>query len=135
MNNLKGEQITAATLTLGEPVLVFDINRRKGEPPFEGVIAQVGRKLVTIHYGSRQSMVASFRIEGQRINDNYGHQWFRTLPQAELDGRRIAALATLREYGIMPSSTPGYTPKLKLSQLEAMALVADNPDNYPDDPA
>lgn len=88
-------------LKVGDPVRVFDVNgRRMGMPSdgWPGTVVKVGRALVTIeHPGSRGQV---FRLDGQRSNDGYAHQSFKTLEQAADDVRRGAALESLTAAGI-----------------------------------
>ena len=94
--------MNAADLTEGQRVWLYDIkaSRRHGSGgPTEATVEKVGRKLVTIRpVDSNWTQV--FRIEEQRVNDDYGHQWFKTDAQRE-EGERIHfATSTLREAGL-----------------------------------
>ena len=70
----------------GDEVRVYDVNsaparRGQHDPGEPGKVVKVGRTLVHIEYFHRTE---TFRIEDGRRNDNYGHQWFLTLEQAEV---------------------------------------------------
>ena len=109
-------------LKVGDEVLVFSVDspaRRRGEPDpgLPGEIVKVGRKLVTIHCRGWDTV---FRLDTQRINDGYGHEWFATPEQVALDERHDAAMAVLRYVGLEMRS--GH--HLTLEQAEALAAVA-----------
>lgn len=104
-------------LKVGDKVRVFDVNgRRQGQPEgaWVGEVVKAGRKLVTIKYGWR---VQVFRIEGQRANDSYGHQHFKSPEQAERDLRASKARGVLRERRIKLD----WDAKFTVEQLEALA--------------
>jgi hypothetical protein len=107
---------------VGQKVKVFDVNgRRRGQPKggWEGEIVKVGRKLVTITYPGHYRPKA-FRIDDQMANDEYRHQSFSTLEQAEQTERRQRAMDTLNGIGL-DRSYDGE--KLTLEQLEALVNV------------
>lgn len=87
-------------IKLGDEVRVFDVNgRRNGQPEggWPGEVVRVGRTLVDIQYRSR---IDSFRIDSGRVNDKYGHQWFKTLEQAAAAERLNGAHQILREHKV-----------------------------------
>lgn len=108
------------TLQVGDEVRVFDVNgSRRGQPEggYVGHIVKVGRTLAHIEY---KGWTETFRLDNGRRNDNYGHQWFKTLEQAALDERRSVAEAVLRNVGVELSHRRSFT----LEQIEALAEVA-----------
>ena len=109
----------------GDEVRVYDVNsaparRGQHDPGEPGKVVKVGRTLVHIEYFHRTE---TFRIEDGRRNDNYGHQWFLTLEQAEVKDRRRAAEDALRSVGLQFTSS-GRRDSLTLEQIEALAEVA-----------
>jgi len=83
----------------GDDVLVFKrLNRGVKREP--GTIVKVGRILVTIEYGGSYKTADQFRINTQRINDKYGHRWFKTPEQVAEDNRRTAAWNIINECGL-----------------------------------
>lgn len=110
----------SAKYEVGQEVRVFDVNgRHHGQPEggWKGEIVRVGRKLVSVDfpgYGSK-----AFRIDDQRANDNYRHQWFRTLEEVALIERKDKAREVLKSVGLELSLKNGLT----VEQLEALAEV------------
>jgi len=105
----------------GDEVRVFDLNgKRQGQPEhgWPGRVEKVGRSLVTIAYAHGTQ---KFKMSDQRSNDAYGHQYFKTVKQAELDLRRQKATGVLRDYGIMLSTRSNMT----LSGLESIVELLE----------
>jgi hypothetical protein len=98
-------------IEVGDEVRVFDVNspaqrRNEPDPGVPGEVVHVARTLVTItshNYGTMK-----FRLDTQRVNDNYGHQWFRTPEQVAEDQRVRAGLAALKAAGFEVRT--GYRP-------------------------
>lgn len=110
-----------SSLKVGDPVKVFDINGiRMGQPPggWDGVVAKVGRKLVTVEYGCSRKV---FRLDSGRANDDFGHQSVQTVEQAAEDARRQAVLDRLGSSGIKVER--GFTHST--DTLEALVAVLD----------
>lgn len=108
-------------IQVGDEVRVYDVNgRRQGQPEggWAGTVEKVGRSLVYIDY-PRGRGAEPFRLSDQRRNDSYGHQYFRTLAQAEEWDRRSDAVGVLRERGVELSNRYSFT----LEQIEALAEV------------
>lgn len=100
-------------LRVGDKVKVFDINgHRHGQPEsgWDGEVVKVGTKLVTIDYHHSRQV---FRIAGGLANDNYGHQVFKTLP----DARRHVALQAITSRGFQIASRARHD----IDYLEAVA--------------
>lgn len=91
-------RLTANDLHVGQEVVLYDVNRRKDAPRPRGTITKVGRKLVTIR-GNWGGRPRQYRIDEQRINDNYGHSSFATLEQDAASEQRRADLAVLSRHG------------------------------------
>jgi hypothetical protein len=109
-----------AEIKVGDEVRIFDVNgRRMGQPEdgWPGNVVKVGRKLADIEYGGR---TRTFRIDEGRSNDNYGHQFFKTLEQVSLDERFDRATDSLERCGI--ELIRGH--RLTLEQIEALADFA-----------
>lgn len=105
---------------VGDPVKVFDVNgARQGQPEdgWDGEVVKVGAKLVTIKYSHGYTVV--FRLDTGHANDKYQHQWFLTLPEAELSRRRVAAREVLRAHHV----TLEPRCSLDLETLEDLAAV------------
>lgn len=108
----------------GDQVRVFDVNGdRVGQPAggWEGTVVKAGPKLVTIDYPHG---VTVFRRQEGRTNDSYGHQYFRTLEEAEEARRRGSAEAALRAAGVDVT----HRCNLSTRRLEAMAAAATAPE-------
>lgn len=113
--------MTAAALTVGQEVRVFDVNHHRRRPDlggWPGVVTKVGRKLADITY---HCTTETFRMDTCRVNDEYGHRWYRTVAQAELDQRRGAAVAALGRRGVRLDPNCD----LSLEEVEAMAAALD----------
>lgn len=85
----------------GDPVKVFDVNgRRYGQPEdgVDGEVVKVGRKLITVKHSRWNTQV--FRLENGIANDNYGHQWIRTLEEAADLIRRAELRQSMRKLGL-----------------------------------
>lgn len=105
----------------GEEVRVFDVNgKRVGQPDggWPGVVVKAGPKLVIINYDGRDTV---FRRDEGHTNDNYGHQSYMTLSEADETLRWDAVTAALR--GLHIDVSPRC--KLAVRQLEAMLAAAE----------
>jgi hypothetical protein len=103
-------------VTAGEEVRVFDVNgHRAGQPEggWPGRVVKAGPKLVTISY---EGHTAVFRREEGEANDQFGHQSFETLEEADAKLRAEAAKSALRALGVDIAGRCALT----TSQLEAM---------------
>jgi len=128
----RGAEVAPMRLTVGQEVRVFDVNGRRMGYPDEGKVGhvvKVGRKLVTISTGEGRWSEQQFRIDEQRANDNYGHQWFRTLEEHALDERRRHAIEKLNAHKVMLDAGHALT----LEQIEALASVLTDADDIDDD--
>lgn len=103
----------------GDPVVVYDVNFDKEGSP--GTVDSVGRKLFTVHTPRGGPMV--FRLEDGHRNDRYGHQWVKTVAQAEEDDRRRFALDELRRCGLHFTSS-GREALYSTGQLEELGGLA-----------
>lgn len=104
-------------VAVGQEVWVYDADDRKGSRPVPGTVAKVGRKLVTIAFGSGATKV--FRLEDGIANDNYHSAWFLTAEERDRKERRARALAVLDEHGLRTG--PRLEPPLET--LEAIAAL------------
>lgn len=105
----------------GDPVVVFDINgRRMGQPDggWPSTVTKVGRKIVTVQSDSGLQ-TWEFRIGTRLANDDFHHQWFKTLDQIELDQRRHAAVTALAARRVRIESGSDLT----LIEIEALAAA------------
>jgi hypothetical protein len=103
-----------------EEVRVFDVNgHRVGQPKggWAGAVVKAGPKLVTISYAGK---VQVFRRDEGHANDQYGHQFYKTLEEAELDRREREVRQALRDLGIDVARHC----ELTVDRLEAMAQAA-----------
>jgi hypothetical protein len=103
-------------LKVGDKVIVVDVNFSR----FTGEVLKVGRKLATIEYRGRTS---EFYLETRRVNDNYGHQSYKTLEEVALEDREDAAYKVLKGAGL---SRDNYHQKTPLDLLEALAETVKN---------
>jgi preprotein translocase subunit YajC len=106
-----------SALKVGDEVRVFDVNgRRMGQPEggWSGKIVKVGRTLVTIEYSHKTK---TFRMDRRTVNDNYGHQYFKTLGEVADDQRLKRATAAIEERGV--ELVRGH--RLTLDQIERLA--------------
>lgn len=93
-------------LEVGQRVWIYDVNANHSSRPnttwpLEGTVVKVGRKLAHITHSYSRGFPQVFRLdEGQRANDNYGHQWFRTDEQRAAYDARKADEKVLRDHGI-----------------------------------
>ncbi len=110
-------------IAVGDEVRVYNRNGRSALlGGWRGVVAKVGRKLVTINYGHHSgslSQVDVFRIDTRIVNDNYGHLMFETPEEAELRGRKHAATSALHKRGIDLRLSHSLT----LEELEALVAA------------
>lgn len=105
----------------GDEVRVYDVNgSRRGQPEggWVGTVEKVGRTLAHIDYPGGHG-AEQFRLSDGRRNDRYGHQYFRTLAQADEWDRRVSAASILRDRGVELSNRHSFT----LEQIEALAEV------------
>lgn len=112
--------MAAPELRAGDEVRVFDQNDgRMGQPEggWPGVVTNIGRKLIRIEYRNK---VDAFRLDTGRINDNYGHRWFKTMEQVAESKRRSSAMAVLNAHKI----SLDFGHRLTLEQIEALAELA-----------
>ena len=112
------------TYEVGQEVLVFNINgKRAGQPEggWPGTIIKVGRKNVTIKYGSYHTF--TFSMETQR-QTHLSHTWFKTLEQAAEDARRSSAIDRIRLHGLSFSSS-GHRQATSTTTLERVAEVLE----------
>lgn len=115
--------MTDKKFTEGDEIRVFDVNgKRMGQPQggWPAQIVKVGRTLVTVKLNG-QNRTDKYRMSDQRINDSYGHCYFKTVGQAELDLRRQKAISVLRDYGISLSARSNVT----LSGLESIVELLE----------
>jgi len=106
---------------VGMKVKVFDVNnRRSGQPDsgWDGVVSAVRRTKCDIDYGDPQR---TFDIERQRVEDGYGHRFFKTLQEAEADERYNAAKKVIVASGL----TKGDVTRIPLHKLEAIAAILE----------
>lgn len=105
---------------VGMKVKVFDVNsRRTGQPDsgWDGVVTAVRRTKCDIDYGDPRQY--TFDIERQRIEDDYGHRYFKTLEQADHDERYSAAKEVIYASGL----GKGDLTQIPLVKLEAIAAL------------
>ena len=113
------------TFEVGQPVVVYA--GRGKDRRHDGVITDVGRKLVTIEWwGHRFSAAKKFRIEDQCENlppsRTYAYSAsFRTLEQDALARRQHAAENGLARVGLRKSSHKSLT----LEEMEAVVKLLD----------
>jgi hypothetical protein len=115
-------ELSASDLCVNQPVRVFDTNgSRMGQPEggWPGRVVKIGRTLVTIDYPAGNRGPYQFRLDTRQVNDNYGHQWFRTEEEAEAEQRLASAVDILRGAGI----TIEYRSSLTADQVEELAAV------------
>jgi len=106
----------------GDDVLVFErLNRGVKREP--GTIVKVGRTLVTIEYGGSYKIADQFRIDTQRINNKYGHKWFKTPEQVAEDSRRTAAWNIIKECGLERRFDTRTDEDLSTELLEDLAVL------------
>jgi hypothetical protein len=101
---------------VNEEVRVFDVNdSRVGQPPsgWPGTVVKVGPKLVAISYSGKTQV---FRRDEGCANDQYGHQSYMTLEEADLAWRERQVRQAFRDLGIDVSRRC----ELTVDQLEAM---------------
>lgn len=105
---------------VGMKVKVFDVNsRRTGQPDsgWDGVVTAVRRTKCDIDYGDPKQY--AFDIERQRIEDGYGHRYFKTLEEADRDSRYSAAKEVILASGL----GKGDLTQIPLVKLEAIAAL------------
>lgn len=110
-----------ADLQVGDRVQVFDVNgSRKGQPKggWDGIVVKVGRKLITVDYVSARQGGDVFRIDTGYRNDDYAHQYLKTVEQAAASLRRGKAVERLRNGGLE------LTPRVEIPTETLEALVA-----------
>lgn len=114
-------ETVAAAIEVDQEVRVLPLGliMNYGAPPggWVGHITKITPKQVHIKYGDITDV---FDRRSQRIRYGDIARKFRTLPQMEMDERRRAAGAILREHGIELSKRRNYS----LEQVEALAEVA-----------
>jgi hypothetical protein len=114
------------TVKVGDEVRVFSVNgKRAGQPEggWVGEVTRVGRKLIDIKYPGAyaHSGVETFRLDGQKTNDEYAHESFQTMEQFAQSERKSTAQAALRDAGLELETRA--RSRLTLEQLEALAEV------------
>lgn len=90
-------------LTVGQMVWVGDVHQNPYHPrePKQCSVTKIGRLLVTIDTDpARYHQFVQFRLDTQRINDGYGHQWFKTDPQKKQDEREASNTKYLKDIGV-----------------------------------
>jgi hypothetical protein len=113
-----GEYMDMTGVKVGDNVVVYDVNFDKEGSP--GTVTGVGRKLFSVD-GPRGPLM--YRLEDGRRNDAYGHQWVKTVAQAEEDDRRKHALDSLRRCGLQFYAS-GREALYGTGQLEELAGLA-----------
>ena len=113
--------MTSDAIAVGDTVWVYDVNARRGDGPAKATVVKVGRKLCTLRFGGHYEQV--FRLEEQRANDDYGHQWFKTEAEKVADERRQAAVAVLRKHGL--EFAMGRHRDLSTETVEAIARLLE----------
>jgi len=105
---------------VGMKVKVFDVNsRRSGQPGggWDGTVTAVRRTKCDIEYGDPGRI--TFDIDRQRIEDGYGHRFFRTLEEADHEERYSAAKKIIVNSGL----TKGDLSHIPVEKLEAIAKI------------
>lgn len=106
---------------VGMKVKVFDVNgRRLGQPDggWDGEVVAVRRTKCDIEYGRGGRGERTFDIDSQRIEDNFGHRYFRTLEEAETVARTSAAREVINEKIVREGMS-----RIPLEKLEAIAAI------------